>query len=516
MRQAGVLIPLFSLRSHSGWGLGEIPDLVPFARWARSAGFSLVQLLPVAEAARGQSSPYSALSAFAIDPVYLALDACEDFLAAGGRDALPESDRATLDHVRGAPRVRWPEVRALKRRATEIAFASFVDREWKGRTRRARALEAYIEQESSWLADYALFVTLHDDLYGGRAWGEWEAPLRTREPESLAAMRERHSPRILYRCWMQWQADLQWHEARRSVREAGAELMGDFPFMVSTDSADVWSRPRDFRLDARAGVPPDAFSEDGQDWGLPVYRWKLMQEEGYPWLTERARRMAQLYGAYRVDHVVGFYRSYYRPDDGGPPGFVPETQPEQVKNGENVMSIFSRGARVIAEDLGVVPDFVRASLSAMGIPGYRVQRWEKDGEVFRDPAAWPPLSLATTGTHDTESVADWFEALPPAEREALFAIPGLAALAERAPETFDDGVRDAMLELVYAAPSELVLVPYQDAVGSRDRTNVPGTVNDVNWTYRMPPDAPSLLADFATTRRLRALAERTDRCEPPR
>ncbi len=511
MRQAGVLMPLFSIRSRAGWGLGEVPDLVPFARWASAAGFTLLQVLPVTEAARGQHSPYSSLSAFAIDPVYMALDGVEDFAAGGGVDALSAADRELLATVRESPRVRWQDVRALKHRASEMAFRSFLVREWRGRSERARALEEYCEQHASWVSDYALFVALHDDLYGGRSWGEWEAGFRAREPEALAAARASHSERVLYRCWMQWQLDLQWHEARRAVNEAGAELMGDMPFMVATDSADVWSRPFDFRLDARAGVPPDAFSAEGQDWGLPVYRWDEMTKNGLAWISERARRYAELYGAYRVDHVVGFYRSYFRPNDGGPPAFVPATEPEQIRNGERVMAAFARGARVIAEDLGVVPPFVRASLDRLGVPGYRVLRWEKDDSVYRDPATWPVVSLATTGTHDTDSLADWYDSLDAEEREALLAIPGLSALAASAPERFDDRVRDALLELVYQSRSDLLLLPYQDALGSRERVNVPGTVNDLNWTYRMPLDIAGQLTDSATISRLRTLAATSGR-----
>jgi 4-alpha-glucanotransferase len=511
MRESGVLIPLFSIRSPSGWGLGEIPDVVPFARWAVSAGFSLVQVLPVNEVARGQDSPYTAISAFAIDPVYLALDSAPDFLAAGGRDALTAPDRALLAELKQADRVRWELVRPLKERGCEIAFRSFLEKEWHGNTARAAALRDYRRLHASWLADYALFVSLHDDVHGGVSWKEWPAPLATRDPEALAAARASLSERVLYRSWLQWQLDEQWHEARRAVVTAGADLMGDLPFMVATDSADVWARPFDFRLDARAGVPPDIFSAEGQDWGLPVYRWDEMAKNGYAWIAARAKRSAELYGAYRVDHVVGFYRSYYRPDDGGPPGFVPDTEPAQLANGERVMAAFSKGARVIAEDLGVVPDFVRESLLRLGIPGYRVLRWEKDLEVFRDPAKWPATSLATTGTHDTDSLADWYESLPPAERTALLAIPGLEALAKRAPATFDDGVRDALLELASASRSDLLLLPFQDAIGARERVNVPGTVNDLNWSYRMPSLVSALLADQAAAERLSALALRTGR-----
>ena len=511
MRESGVLLPLFSIRSPCGWGLGEIPDLVPFARWAVSAGFSLIQVLPVNEAARGQNSPYSAISAFAIDPIYLALDASEDFQAAGGVDALSPEDRALLAELRASPAVRWQAVRALKERASEMAFRSFLAREWHASTARAAALRAYRREHASWLADYALFVSLHDDVQGGRSWQEWPEPLASRDPEALAEARASLSERILYRTWLQWHLDEQWQEARRAVVAAGADLMGDLPFMVATDSADVWARPFDFRLDARAGVPPDAFSADGQDWGLPVYRWDEMAKNGYAWIAARAARSAELYGAYRVDHVVGFYRSYFRPNDGGPPAFVPDTEPAQIVNGERVMAAFSKGARVIAEDLGTVPDFVRASLTRLGIPGYRVLRWEKDDAVFRDPATWPAVSLATTGTHDTDSLADWWETLPAAERKALLALPGLETLSARAPVAFDEEVRDALLGLVSASGSDLLLLPFQDAVGARERVNVPGTVNDENWSYRVPALLSALLADRATAERLSALAQRTGR-----
>jgi len=240
-----------------------------------------------------------------------------------------------------------------------------------------------------------------------------------------------------------------------------------------------------------------------------------MEAGGQVWMTARAGRMADLYGLYRIDHVVGLYRTYYLPDDGSPAAFVPADEPAQVANGERMMALFSRRARVIAEDLGVVPDFIRRSLDRLAIPGYRVQRWERDwklpGQPFRDPAAWPAVSVATSGTHDTDSLADWYESLGEADRRALLALPGLAALRGRAPARFDDGVRDALLHLLYASGSDLLLLPYQDLLGQRERVNVPGTVNDQNWTYRMPTTISGLIADQGTRRRLRELAERTGR-----
>jgi 4-alpha-glucanotransferase len=514
-RQAGVLLPLFSIRSSADWGVGEIPDLVPWARWCAAAGFSAAQVLPVNEASRGQNSPYAALSAFAIDPVYVGVGALEDFEAAGGLEALGPDDAALLEAVRAAPAVRWDDVRALKRRALDLAFARFERDEWSRRSARARALEDFARRESFWLDDYALFVAIHHGEQGGRAWTDWPAELRDREPGALAAARARLSRTVLFHTWLQWQAEEQWHAARAAANAVGVELAGDLPFMVATDSADVWARRQTFRLDARVGVPPDAFSATGQDWGLPVYRWDVMERDGFPWMTARAGRMADLYGLYRVDHVVGLYRTYYFPSDGSAPAFVPVGEEAQTRNGERVLAILSRGARVIAEDLGTVPDFVRSSLERIAVPGYRVLRWERHwkepGQPFREPSRWPALSVATTGTHDTDSMADWFEGMTGEERAAFLALPALAPLRERGAARFDEGVRDAILELVYGSGSDLLLLPFQDAFGMRERVNVPGTVTPENWTYRMPRDLAALHADAGSRERLRALAARSGR-----
>lgn len=514
-RQAGVLLPLFSLRSSTDWGVGEIPDLVPFARWARDCGLSLVLLLPANEAARGQNSPYFSLSAFAIDPVYVAPEALPDFRRAGGVDALTDQERERLALVRRSGKVRWEEVRALKRRAFEVAFDLFLRDEWEPQTARARALARFAEQEKSWLRDYALFVALHDEELAGKAWPDWPEPLRERDPQALAAARERHEREVLFQEWMQWVAEEQWRLARAAANAAGVRLGGDLPFMVASDSADVWANRQDFDTGSRVGVPPDAYSPTGQDWGFPVFRWLEMKSAGYPWIRERARRMGGLYDLYRVDHVVGLYRTYYFPGDGTKARFIPEEHPDQLENGEAVLRIFAAGAEIVAEDLGVVPDFVRESLAELGIPGYRVQRWEKNwkegGDAFLDPAGWPTLSLATTGTHDTESVAEWYEALSEDERTQLLALPQLTSLRERASATFDLGVRDALLETIFGAGSDLALLPFQDLMGTRERINVPGTVNDDNWTYRMPMDLVQLSADRKTRLRLCDLSVRNRR-----
>jgi 4-alpha-glucanotransferase len=484
-RRAGVLVPLFSIPSSRSWGIGEIGDIAPVSRWLESAGQRLLQLLPINEMPPGETSPYSALSAMAIDPQFITLEGLEDWEALGGEHSLDPAQRATLDAVRAAPAIDYARVRPLKHEALRRAFARFRTHEWDRDTRRADAFRAFVEQQRWWLEEYALFRALHA-RHDERAWTDWPEPLRTRNGDALAAARRELADDILYRQYLQWIAGEQWQRARRDA--GGLALFGDLPFMVSGDSADVWARQDEFRLDASIGVPPDAFSETGQDWGLPVYRWDVLRERNFDWLRDRARRNADLFDGYRVDHLVGFYRTYFRPHDGGAAAFTPPEEHEQVRLGERVLTVFREpGTDIIAEDLGIVPDFVRESLARLGVPGYKVFRWERRwheyGRPFRNPADYPAASVATSGTHDTEPMAIWWETAPEEEKHAVRAIP---FLRERLGDGDDGGIFDALLETLYASGSDLLILPIQDLFGWRDRINQPATVSDSNWTWRLP------------------------------
>ncbi len=492
-RRAGLLIPLFSCASTASWGIGEIADIPATAAWLASAGASVLQLLPLNEMASGQSSPYSAISAMAIDPIFISLRAVPEFASSGGEDALSADDRRLLGDVRAARQVDYEAIRTLKRPAFRSAFDRFVEREWEADTARARELRAFIAEQAWWIEDYGLFRALHA-REGERPWGEWPADLQRREPAAIDRARRELARAVLYRQYLQWLASTQWRDARAAAASFGVALFGDLPFMVDGDSADVWSRQEQFHLDATVGAPPDAFSAAGQDWGMPVYRWDVIAREDFRWLRERARRSADLYDGYRVDHLVGFYRTYGRPRDGGAPFFTPADEADELALGERVLTLFREtGADVIAEDLGTVPDFVRASLDRQRVPGFRVFRWERrwheDGQPFRDPAEYPGASVAASGTHDTEPLVVWWEQASPAERAKAARTPTMLRVAggvsvENAP--YDPIVRDTILEALYASGSNLLLLPVPDAFGWRDRINRPATVTNGNWTFKLP------------------------------
>ena len=514
-RRAGVLIPLFSVRTKAGWGLGEIPDVVAMATWAAQAGIRVIQMLPVCAVSGGETSPYSASTAFAIDPVYLGLDACEDFVAAGGRAALSEADRRLLDEVAAASTVPWNRLRPLKERATRLAFDHFRGGEWRRRSKRGRQLAQFREDNREWIEDYALFAVLHGQF--DRHWREWPDGLAERRPAAMARAAKDHAEEILFVTWQQWQLDEQWRAARAEAAELGVDLMGDLPFVVAEDSADVWKERHLFRPGLRVGAPPDALCAEGQDWGLPLFDWRAMEKTNFEWMRRRAERDGRLFGLYRVDHVIGMYRTYYRSADGRKSGFSPSDEDAQIRLGETLLAIMDEYGEVIAEDLGMVPEFLRPSLARLQLPGYRVLRWEKDDlwrdnrmqQFFRDPAKWPEISVATSGTHDTETQAVWYDGLSPEHRGYLARMPGLDHLEPN--RDFDDGVRDALLRVLYQSASDLCLVPLQDLLGTREQVNVPGSVNERNWTYRMPLAVDALCADQATSERLLRLASESRR-----
>jgi len=491
VRRAGLLVPLFSSPSEKSWGIGEIADLEPTTAWLAGGGQRILQLLPINEMAHGQQSPYSAISAMAIDPIFLSMSEVPDFVALGGESSLSADDRLRLSAVRQTPAIDHQTVRQLKDAALRAAFTRFSQAEWCRDTERARALKRFLSEQAWWIEDYGIYRALHA-REGERPWTEWPEALQRREPAAIAQARRELAREILFYQYLQWLAALQWADARR--RTNGVELFGDLPFMVDGDSADVWARQQQFRLDASVGVPPDAFSATGQDWGMPVYRWDVVAGEDFRWLRERARRGADMYDGYRIDHLVGFYRTYGRPRGGGEPFFTPPDEPSQIALGERVLAVFrAAGAEVIAEDLGTVPDFVRASLARLGVPGFRVLRWERHwhtpGQPFRDPSEYPPVSAAASGTHDTETLAAWWEHAAADERRMVSSLPtvqrvtGNRGLIDR---PYQPDVRDALLEALVASASNVVLVPVQDVFGWRNRINEPAVVSDDNWTFRLP------------------------------
>lgn len=493
-RKSGIGVPLFSLASRQGWGIGEFGDVPVFARWLLEAGQSILQILPINEMPGMETSPYSAMTSMALDPIYITLANVPDFTGLGGDYALDGAELSEIGRLRQLSRVDYGSVRRLKNKWLRRSFDRFLQLEVARGSPRAIRFDAFARDQAWWLDEYALFRSLHA-LHDGLPWSKWPAPLSSAEPKALAEARGALHLEITYRKYLQWLAAEQWDEAKRLAWPI--RIYGDLPFMISSDSPDVWARQDEFRFDATIGVPPDAFSETGQDWGLPPWRAGVMAANDFHWMRARARRYADLYDGYRIDHLVGLYRTYVRPIDKSIAAFFdPGEEAEQTRLGETLVTIFTGASSetgIFAEDLGSIPPFVRESMARLDLPGLKVLRWERhwdrEGQPPIDPVEFPERSVATTGTHDIEPLA-------------------------ATPEGDTPDKRIAVVQSLLSSASYLTLLPIQDVFGWTDRINTPAVVDGVNWTWRLPWPVDTWLDrddTVAQADQLKAWTRRADR-----
>jgi len=516
-RCAGTLIPLFSIRSIEDFGRGEFGGVLPMGQMALAVGHRLLQLLPIDEVAPGETSPYCALSVFALDPIYLSLS------------RLPGITRTQCDAARAALRnhdkpVDQVKLRALKGESLLLSyeyFKSSADRKLHDR------YTEFVELQRAWLDDYALFRALKEEFH----WAEWETwppPLKNHEPKALADISRVLAEHLTMLKYVQFLAHQQWQDLHDQVRQSGVFLGGDLAFSPGRESVEVWAHRELFDLSRAVGAPPDAFSTIGQRWGLPKPNWEQMRARNFDFLRNRVRHARELYDVLRIDHVVGLYRTYsYALDDKIGGEFDPATETTQRAQGEEIMRIVLEEAgpmQIVAEDLGVIPKYVRETLASLAIPGYKVMRWEKQqvagasaGGRFVNPADYPAASLATTGTHDTETLVEWWATISETERRQLTQAISASTHADGSITVLDEPHLDAILEWVYASPAQLVVTPIQDLFGWNDRINLPGTINEANWTWRLPFDLETGMEDpyvCARLARIRAICDKTGRFRP--
>ena len=496
-RVAGILIPIFSLRTGDDLGRGEILDLVPMIDFAREMGLGLIQLLPLDEGDPEQTSPYSAASIFAVDPVCLSLRG----LGVG---------RIFV----GLARRKVAGPKPAGRVAARAAKMPLLQRAWRASPERSKPsveFKAFEEENHAWVADYALFRTL-SDRFAWAPWKEWPEPLRHRDPAALDTARRELAEPIARCTWFQFLAQRQWSAVRAHAAESHVLLGGDMAFSPSLDSAEVWANQHLFDLHRTVGAPPDAFNKRGQRWGLPLPRWDLMRADGFKLWRLRVGRAAAMFDVLRIDHVVGLYRTFSFDADPEHQGqFVPPDESVQRAQGEEIIHALRDAAgrcALIAEDLGSVPTWVRASLTSMGIAGYKVMQWERVGwetpqERFLKPSEYPELALATTGTHDTETLTTWWRMQPEAERRKLAQALGILDRISAKGELDESGL-DAIIGALYSTSARLVVLPIQDLFGWSDQINRPGTVDEANWTWRLP----FLIEDRARTPAVRSRIEK--------
>jgi 4-alpha-glucanotransferase len=408
-----------------------------------------------------------------------------------------------LEEAKASPHILYPHVFKLKEAALQRAWLRFCNH---AGVEEKTAFSLFCQQQADWLEDLALFAALA--LEQKKPWWEWPTALATRQGPALAEARSRLWAQRHLIMWKQWVAHVQWAHIKAKAEALGILLCGDEPFIVAHDSCDAWVHPHLFLRDGILGAPPDDFSAEGQSWGLPYFNFEAHQATGYAWMRQRARYASLLFHIKRVDHAVGYFRQWVKLDGASYGQFIPPEEDRQAQLGRQNFEALSQEGNIIAEDLGVIPHFVRHCLEGAGIPGYRVLRWARYDGVYQNPHHYPEASLVTTGTHDTESLKTFWQTCQHWEREAMLSgIPELHG--HSASPEFSPALHGAFIRAALNAQSRYCNFPWFDIFAKETRVNTPGTVGIHNWTCRMEQDIESLESDEDVRKTLEWLGELT-------
>jgi 4-alpha-glucanotransferase len=484
-RASGILLHPTSFPGRFGVGdLGR--EAYQFADFLAGTGQSLWQILPLGPTGYG-NSPYTCLSVFAGNPLLISLERLAD-------DGFLEP--ADLADVPSSPgdRVHYGSVIKFKMPLLRKSFDAFQKKAAPGEQEQ---FEAFCQQNASWLETYSLFMALKD-AHGLAAWHTWEEDVRRRQSKSLERWSKKLSNEICYHQYQQYQFFKQWSELKKYCNERGIRLIGDVPIFIAFDSAEVWSRPEMFYLDAGgkptvvAGVPPDYFSKTGQLWGNPLYRWDVMAGEGYAWWIERLRATHALVDIIRLDHFRGFEKYWEVPgtDTTAMNGrWVPGPGAELFDAVQKALGALP----IIAEDLGVITPEVDALRDQLSFPGMRVLQFAFGSDPKADdykPHNYPRNCVVYTGTHDNNTTVGWFRGsaigdstLSSEEKE------GERRLALKYVGTDGREINWDFIRLALMSVADAAIIPMQDVLGlgSEARMNLPGTAEG-NWCWRLVPD----------------------------
>ncbi len=555
---AGILEPVFAIRTEDDLGIGDTDGVRQMIEWCHRHQINILQTLPINEIS-DDNSPYNALSSQAIEPATIAISPLHvPDLSAEKFKALATPD--TLAKLRGGP-VNYPAVKALKRALLDAAFTSFHEQHFSRDSERAVQFRTFLMENADWLSDYSLFRVLMEENGNLPTWDRWKPEHRT--PSSaqtwLLSLSEKRREELmrkqLFFMYVQWLAFSQWQSLKACGTENKVYLMGDIPFGVGRYSADVWANRGIFDLDWSGGAPPekvfkvDPFTEKwGQNWGIPNYRWDQHRRTNYEWWRTRVGNIQKVFHLYRIDHVLGFFRIYSFPwtpernaeflpldeaqaaakTGGRLPGFKQfpdDTNEHKAANqaqGDEILRVVLEGSgetTVVAEDLGVVPNYVRPTLEKLNVPGFRIPMLfrENDGS-YSDPRQYPRLSLAQPATHDHPPLAStWSECwrnidagndIDQNRRELRHMMDFAGLRNQEPPREYTEQLHEAFTRAVMQSPSWLVIFQITDVFSMTARFNTPGSVSPKNWSYRLPQtvkeldEDPILLAQANTYSRL--------------
>ncbi len=466
-------MPVSALPSPFGIGtLGK--GAYDFIDWLASAGMKIWQVLPLLPTGYGDS-PYQSCASNALNYYFI------DFTLLQQEGLLEEKDYADIVWSYDERRVDYWTQFTYKTEVLKKAFARYdtTNPDWI----------AFLQSGKAY--DFAVFMSLKAK-FGYKPWSAWDKPYCDYDEAVIKGYAEAHREEIDFWQFTQFLFLQQWNALRGYAKSKGIVVMGDMPIYVSYDSVETWKyRKALFMLgengntSLRAGVPPDAFSKDGQLWGNPVYDWKKMQKNDYRWWKDRIAYEFSLYDSIRIDHFRAFDRFFAIPEDA-----------ETAKEGEWLdgpkAELFKglEGLSIVAEDLGIIDDGVRKLLKDTGYPGMKVFEFAFDGNEENEylPEFYNANSVAYTGTHDNDTLRSFIESMTKKERTAFEKTFEAQCLALETPylcETIEEEC-ESVIRLLFASKANTVIIPMHDVLcfGAEARLNAPSTVSGNNWTFR--------------------------------
>lgn len=481
-RASGILLHPTSLPSK--FGIGDLGEAAyQFIEFLSRSGQKLWQVLPLGPTGYG-NSPYMSYSAIAGNPYLISpeLLAKQHLLKEEDWEDMPEFDQDRVD---------FGAVMPYKRKLLELAFERFqqgyVDQDLKHHHDLYLVQEQFKKfcyEESDWLEDYVLFMSLHEQD-PEITWNNWEPAIAKREPQALQQKREELQDQIQFHRFVQFIFFDQWLKLKQYANMRNIQIIGDIPIYVSHNSADVWANPENFALDPEtyavaqmAGVPPDYFSATGQLWGNPVYNWEYLQETHFAWWIDRFRFLNRYVDIIRIDHFRGF-EAFWQVPAGEENAIKGEWETAPGTALFTKLNEIMGELPILAEDLGVITPEVDKLRDDFGFPGMRVLMFAFGGgsDNFHLPHNYVRNSAVYTGTHDNDTAVGWWQRASKYEKDLFYRyIVGFAA---------GEPINWVLIKMAMAAVSVIAIVPLQDVLGldNSARMNIPGTATG-NWGWR--------------------------------
>ena len=471
MRRSGILMHITSLPGAYGVGtMGR--NAFAFVDFLRDAGQSYWQILPLTPTGYGDS-PYQSCSTFAGNHYLIDLDKLRE------QGLVWDEDLYGIDWGWSEEKVDFGKQYANRLNVLRQAYRRFGgsgDFDW------------FCQENSSWLADFALFMALKEK-FGGAPWYQWEGSLKFRNPDAIANARQELADEIRFYSFVQYIFYKQWNDLRNYAHNNGVSIIGDVPIYVPYDSVDVWSNPGLFQLNENldpidvAGCPPDAFSADGQLWGNPLYRWDVLAQDGYAWWIRRLAAAGNLYDVIRMDHFRGFESYWAVPFDHNTARYgrwVKGPDMDFINAVKNALPHI----KFIAEDLGFLTQEVLDLRDASGYPGMKILEFAFDSREPSDylPHTYIQNTVCYTGTHDNMTMRQWFETASP---DAVAYATEYMRLSEY------EGMVWGTIRTAMSSVSDMCIIQMQDYLnlGGEARMNLPGVCDGTNWIWRVKDGA---------------------------